>query len=77
MAKQLVNKEAKKRKREMMLRLYPDVEFLSGTGRKVKLTFQKSEYRAYIYNERYGEWEDMRLGGLRASGLQEYIQKKF
>lgn len=77
MAKQLVNKGAKKRKKEMMLHLNPDVEFLSGTGKKVKLTFQKSEYRAYVYNARYDEWEDMKLGSLRANVLQEYIRKNF
>ena len=61
---------------ERIKRSHPDVEFLSGTGRQVKLVFGK-EYRAHIYNDRYKEWEDMKLGSLNPETLKEYIQKNF
>ena len=64
-------------KRLALKQRHPDVEFLSGKGRKVKLTFEKNEYRAYVYDNRFGRWEEMKLGSLDTKTLADYIVKNF
>lgn len=56
---------------------HPDVNFLSGKGSKVKLTFEKNEYRAYKYDDRFGRWEEMKLGSLSTKTLMDYIISNF
>ena len=64
-------------KKEMLKRRHPDVELVSGKGKKVKLIFEKNEYRAYCYDGRFGRWEEMKLGSLDTKTLADYIIANF
>lgn len=64
-------------KREKMRNRHPDVEFISNGGLPIRLTFEKSEYRAYRYDSQYEKWYDMRLGGLDPDVLKRYIKEKY
>jgi len=64
-------------KREMLRRKHPDIEFQTDKGTKVKLQFDKNEYRAYRYDAKFESWYEMKLGGLDPSALMDYISKHF
>ena len=64
-------------KRERLKQRHPDVFFESGKQKKIKLSFEKSEYRAYRYDKHSGQWEEMKLGGLDTKALSDYIIRNF
>ena len=56
---------------------YTPIEFTSDGGKRVRLIFEKSEYRAYAYDKIAGKWYDMKLGGLDTGVLISYIKSNF
>lgn len=54
-----------------------DIQFKTQQGKTVKLVWQKAEYRAFLYNARYNEWQDLKLGATIPDALQKYITERF
>ena len=54
-----------------------DIQFKTQQGKKAKLVWQKAEYRAFLYNTRYDEWQDLKLGATIPKALKEYVEKYF
>ena len=55
---------------------HPDVNFVTSSGTKVVMIWEKAEYRAYK-RSKDGSLLDMRLGGVVPENLKEYIVKNF
>lgn len=68
-----MNKAEEKRAR--LLARHPNVGFISGKEKVVRLVFEKSEYRAYLAEK--DKWYDMKLGGLDPNVLKDYIVKNY
>ena len=64
-------------KQELLRRKHPDVEFQTAKGTKVKLTFERNEYRAYRYDKSFVKWVPLGLGGLDVNVLKEYIERRY
>lgn len=64
-------------KQELLRRRHPDIEFQTAKGAKIKLTFEKNEYRAYKYDDSFAKWVVMGLGGLDAIVLRRYIEGRY
>ena len=63
-------KELKEERRVMK----PEYHFTSGTGKDIKLVFERVEYRAY---QKFGsDWIDMRLGSVNPEPLIKYIKER-
>lgn len=52
-----------------------DISFQTKCGQQWKLTWEKNEYRAYVYM--HGGWKEMKLGSIRAENLMQYIKETY
>ena len=53
----------------------PEYHFISGKGKKIKLIFERVEYRAY--QQLCGDWLDMKLGSSVPEPLIKYITERY
>ena len=65
----------KKMNGEPIRRKTPDVVFKTFSGKTVKLTFEKNEYKTYMETD--GVWRAMWLGSVVPEPLKEYIERRY
>ena len=56
-------------------RMKYDIEFCTECGQKWKLTFEKTEYKAYYYS--LGTWRPAHLGGGDPKALKQHIETRY
>lgn len=60
-----------------MIGRYPNIDFETHKGTKVRLTFEKTEYRAYSYDRSVAKWVPMALGSANPETLKKFIEGRF